>query len=335
MKLPIGSELKKSIANALDIRFEHGVRMTSGDGVIVEALRLAAAASVPPTRDINPYLHSARLIRDAMPQALSIDNFIDAHFHDKRLELCGKLAIARTILQAEAASTLFVDQARNQTKLDFGQLENTWFGYFTQLLTENCRVADLPARLASVVLIIFNYDRCIEHYLYYALQNYYAITPSDAALLLQKLEIYHPYGTVGSLPWLSPRNSIEFGSEPHPKKLLELAGQIKTFTEGTDATSSQIDAIRTQMTTAHRMVFLGFAFHRLNLGLLLPEGSVRPAPSDRRTFATGLGLSSSDAEAIAAELVDKGAMAAANVRVRNDLTCGQLFREYWRSMSFA
>lgn len=332
--LPVGSELKKSIAKALDIRFEHGFRMISGDDVILEALRAAAAGGDSPSRDVNPFLHAGWHIRDAMPQAISIDNFIDAHSDDKRLELCGKLAIVRTILEAEAKSLLFVDHTQLDRQLKFGRLEKTWFNSFTQLLTENCRLSDLEKRLTSVALVIFNYDRCIEHYLYYALQNYYSMSASDAALQLQRLEIYHPYGTVGSLPWLSQKNAIEFGTSPFPKQLLGLAGQIKTFTEGTDESSSEINSIRSNMKISHRLVFLGFAFHRLNLDLLLPNAASADPPTGRRVFATALDISTSDTESISAELAARGSLMQGNIRIRSDLTCSQLFHEYWRSMSF-
>src|SRR4051812_45241955 len=102
-KLPIGSELKHLIANALDIRFERFQKIR-GDHYIEQALRSLATTEGERTGDINPYLHSCWKIRDAMPQAASIDNFIDAHRDDVRIAQCGKLAIARCILKAEADS---------------------------------------------------------------------------------------------------------------------------------------------------------------------------------------------------------------------------------------
>jgi len=110
-----------------------------------------------------------------MPQAISIDNFIDSHRDDERISQCGKLPVARCILEAESQSTLLVDQSNIYNKLDFGLVENTWFNAFFQFLTENCQKADIPARLQQISIISFNYDRCIEHYLHVALQNYYGM----------------------------------------------------------------------------------------------------------------------------------------------------------------
>jgi hypothetical protein len=88
--LPVGSELKESIAKALDIRFEKLTRMINGDHFIFEAFRLAAAKD-PPHNDLLPSFQRAGWrIRDAMPQAISIDNFIDTHSEDKQIELCGE-----------------------------------------------------------------------------------------------------------------------------------------------------------------------------------------------------------------------------------------------------
>lgn len=79
--LPVAKELKETIATALNICFNVLVnnRRESGDSTIAEALRLVAANEDPPTRDINPHLHAAWQIRDAMVLDTSIDNFINTH----------------------------------------------------------------------------------------------------------------------------------------------------------------------------------------------------------------------------------------------------------------
>jgi hypothetical protein len=333
--LPVGLELKKMIARALDFRFEMGYRMVSGDDRIVEAIKAAVKSAIPPSNDINPFLKSARHIHDAMPQALSIDNFIDSHGGDKQIELCGKLAIVRTILEAESKSYMFIDSLQRDRKIKFDRLDNTWFHGFVQLLTESCKSSNLAMRLNSVALIIFNYDRCIEHYLYHAIQNYYSMSAEDVAELLHGLEIFHPYGAVGSLPWMNPKNAIEFGATPHPTQLLGLANQIKTFTEGTDE-SSNIRSIRAIMKSTHKIVFLGFAFHHLNIELLLPKATGSTSPdSAKRVFGTARGISQSDTDSISDDLAYRGGFSANKIKLRNDLTCRELFREYWRSMLFA
>jgi hypothetical protein len=333
--LPASYELKERIAEILDIRFEFGKGQVSGDYVTCEAIRKFSESNDPNGRNINQYWETARRIRDAMPQAISIDNFIDAHKGDSKLELCGKLAIIRSILKAESNSLLYFGRKGRSENLDYQSLDGTWFNAFMQLLTENCRVDQLEERLSAIGLIIFNYDRCIEHFLFHSLQNYYGISSERAAALVCGIEIYHPYGTVGALPWYQGDSAIEFGAEPKVGQLLDLAGQIKTFTEGTDPDSSDIVEIRKRMNESQIILFLGFAFHRVNLGLIRPTENKHSTPEEVRYFGTALGISQIDCDTISTELVELGGAKRENIALRNDLTCSQLFREFWRSLSLS
>ena len=333
VKLPTSKELKQRIASILDIKFD-GVTQISGDHDVCHALLEKVRNENSNEISINPYLDPAWRIRDAMPQAISIDNFIDAHQGDKKLELCGKLAIVRSILEAERGSDLFIDREKGNDTLNYKLLEGTWFNYFTQLLTENCIINRLGDRLASIALVIFNYDRCIEHFLYHSLQNYYGIDANQAATLIKKLKIYHPYGTVGSLPWYGGTQTVEYGAKSNPKQLLGLADQIKTFTEGNDPNSSDIAEIRNQMTESHVVLFLGFAFHRLNLSLIKPHNNCHLSAEYVKYYGTANGISKSDCEVIVADCFAYGHVRPENIAIRNDLTCSRFFQEYWRSLSF-
>ena len=84
VNLPVGAELRTRIATALDIKYYDGYKRSSGDGTIDEAFRELVRETNPQQQDINPFLHSSWRIRDAMPQAISIDNFIDSHRNDER-----------------------------------------------------------------------------------------------------------------------------------------------------------------------------------------------------------------------------------------------------------
>lgn len=327
--LPVGSELKQKIASLLDIRFDFN-QQKSGDYQIRSALEFAVRQP-DGRRDINPHLHAAWRIRDAMPQAISIDNFIDNHQGDEKIELCGKLAIVKSILDAEKSSKIYVDPSNNRNGINYARTEDCWLNPFTRLLTENCRAEQLEERLESVAFIIFNYDRCIEHYLFYALQNYYKISETKAADLLNAVHFYHPYGSVGTLPWQSQKNVASFGGELRPESLLENARQIKTFTEGTDPDSSEICEIRESVATSANLLFLGFAFHRLNMQLIGPEPSQMSEISEKRAFATAYGLSKSDCGAIAAEISNM--RGSQKTEIRNDLTCAAIFSEYTRGIS--
>lgn len=333
--LPTGQELKAKIVSLLNIKFDWN-QQKSGDATICQALRLYVSKSEVNPKDINPHLHAAWHICDAMPQAISIDNFIDAHGTDKKIELCGKLAIVRSILQAERRSLLYFDRVNvDRSHPDYQRLEGTWYNSFFQLLTENCRIEDLLDRVKTVALIAFNYDRCIEHFLYHALQNYYRISPQEAAKVVNQITIYHPYGKVGALPWQEAQGSVDFGAEPDPSQLIGLAGQIKTFSEGTDPESSEVFSIRKNMLDSSIVVFLGFAFHPLNMQLISPDFDGQSLNDPKSCFATAKGISKSDCMKLESELATTFGEEAFNVNVRNDLTCFDLFQEYWRSLSFS
>jgi hypothetical protein len=332
--LPTGRQLTEKIASLLDIRFEKVYDQVSGDDLICQALRVAIQREDPNARDINSHLHAARHIRDAMPQALSIDNFIDAHRGDDRIELCGKLAIARAILEAEQNSKLYVDPGGRSAAPNFTALRDTWFNSFFMLLTENCRVEQVDERMSSVAMIIFNYDRCIEHFLYQSLQNYYQIEPAHAAALIQRIEVFHPYGTVGWLPWQSEKPAVSFGAELSAHELVDVTHQIRTFTEGTDPASSDVTAVRDRLVHSDIVLFLGFAFHPLNLELLRSPGAHHLEPRKVRYYGTAKGVSESDREAVSVELTALAGVSRESVVLR-DLTCGKLFQEYWRSLALS
>lgn len=333
VNLPVGAELRTRIARALNIRYEDGYRRNSGDGAIDEAFHVLARASNQNRPDINPYLHSSWRIHDAMPQAISIDNFIDSHRHDGRIAICGKLAIARCILLAEAESALFVNRQSRNPQIAFSGVEETWFNAFFQLLTENCQETEIDQRLSQVAIVSFNYDRCIAHYLHGALQNYYGITSERAAQALSNLRIFHPYGSVGQLPWQSLRVGVEYGSNVGGERLVRISEGIRTFTEGIDPDHSDIVEIRRTLEHAKKVAFLGFAFHRLNLRLLFPGLADGQQVLNRPTYATGHGISNADGEEIRNELSALGAVFQDRFHFRNDLTCAKLFREFWRSLS--
>ncbi|MGZ5501774.1 MAG: hypothetical protein ACXWEW_11555, partial [Nitrososphaeraceae archaeon] len=330
--LPTGYELKNIISHLLDIRFDGSINQKSGDYVIKEAMHRFVRDSDGRNGDINSYLHEAWHIRDALPQAISIDNFIDAHRDNDKIALCGKLAIVRSILEAEKKSLLYIGRSDIDSNINFTSLEKTWYIPFFQLLTENCGKNDLKERFKSITLIIFNYDRCIEHFIYNALINYYRFSGTEAAELVKNINIYHPYGDVGTLPWINPNGVMGFGAEPNFQKLLELSQKIKTFTEGIDTGASEILEIRKHMSIANSVVFLGFAFHKLNMQLIHPEFFDEPNNSEFICFATTVGISQSDKEVIR-DQINELYKCEITVRMAN-LCCGEFFKEYWRSLSF-
>jgi hypothetical protein len=327
--LPTGLELKGKIANLVDIRFQRYSSQISGDHLITEALRSLVRKEEGGTRDINPYLHEGWHIRDALPLAISIDNFIDSQRDNEKIKLMGKLGIVRSILEAENRSLLFYDKTRVESSIKYGNIIETWYLPFFQLLTENCEKKELSKRLSKIVLIIFNYDRCVEHFLHEAIQQYYKTDRNEAAELLSSIEIFHPYGKVGSLPWESDGFKIDFGAEPSAEDLLRLSDEIKTFTEGTDPDSSEILTIKSNIMTAKILVFMGFAFHKLNMSLISPQDIQKTSV---KCFASAFGLSDSDKIAVK-DQISRLYQADVDINIAT-LPCYKFLTEYWRSLAF-
>ncbi len=144
--LPTGNELTDTIANRVDIKFRKFNEQFGGDHEIASALKILTRDIDGPPGDINLYLPACWHIRDAMPQAISIDNFIDQQGDDK-VEICGKLAIVRSILEAEKNSLLFVDERQSDTTLNFNDLKDAWYKSFLQILTDGRRREDIKTTI--------------------------------------------------------------------------------------------------------------------------------------------------------------------------------------------
>jgi hypothetical protein len=321
--LPTGTQLKTAIAERLGFEFSAG-SLVSGDRDIYEAiLQYARKGNV----DSNTIVRDAATICNAMHQAISIDNFMDAHATNPGIVTCGKLGIAQAIIEAERNSRLSLDEHKH--KLDHGKVVGTWYLPFFQILTENVRKEEVEILFDNVSFISFNYDRCIEHYLHHAIENYF--TTPNATGLMQRLRVSHPYGVVGTLLWQDYRTYVSYGGVTRNADLLDIANQIRTFTERTQPDDPTLVAIRRQVQEAETIVFLGFAFHQLNMQLLTPE----TASNVRRVFGTAMGISDTDLTTVVvpeiSEMLKKDVRS--NTHISNKLSCSTLFGEYWHSLS--
>lgn len=137
--LPTNAQLKAMIAEKLDIDpFGNLGRAAAGDPEIAREIEEYAKRNNVGTSIL---VRDAWKIRDAMPQAISIDNFIHTHGTTPGVVLCGKLGIAQAILEAERNSKLIVgdQQSRQFDKIDYTGIRGTWYSPFFQLITENVR----------------------------------------------------------------------------------------------------------------------------------------------------------------------------------------------------
>jgi hypothetical protein len=234
--LPTGAELKRIIASKLDIRYRYGYELTSGNQEIADALKEQARQN---GQDPNLFLHEARKIADAMPQAISIDNFIDAHQGNVTLEVCGKLSIAHSILEAENNRKIYSNPFE-QRRFEPQNLSDTWYENFFKILTEGVRIENLQPIFDDISFVIFDYDRCIEQFLYCSLQNFYGIADQDTAELLARLKISHPYGSVGQLPWQNGGRALPLVPSPGVRISSRSAGKLRHSRRGQRITQAEM-----------------------------------------------------------------------------------------------
>jgi hypothetical protein len=209
---PSGPNLLAQISRVLDIRFDH--QQISGDHEIMQAFRRVHAEEYAGS-DINDFLHASWRIRDAAAQGYSIDNVIDQNDHVELVPTCAKIAIARVILKSESGSK--IKGARDSmAPIALSGLQETWYFKFGQMLADGVRRTALDKIFENLAIISFNYDRSLEHFLPHSLVASFGLSLQEAQALVSTLKIFHPYGTVGSLPWQPGRGpKVNYGEQEH------------------------------------------------------------------------------------------------------------------------
>lgn len=322
--LPLGGALTANIAGILRFKQNEWGDVSIGDAAIETALR-RFARDEGLGNNINPYLQACRAITAGMREAQSIDEFMHTRNDDLRISLCGKLGIVHSILHAEKRSGLFYKQQNISDTINFEQVQQTWFAQFKKFVFGDCSVNDVAERFKQITLVVFNYDRCLEHYLMHSLENYYTIDQKDAVEILGSLEIIHPYGVVGPLPWQDIRNNVGYGHTDIHNILPVLTTGIRTFTEQAEDSDLQ-DKIRLAMQEANLILFLGFAYHQQNLDLLTPGDKSK---CTAKVIGTAKGISDSDIQVVRHSIAGRFSNGQEKaVELRNDLKCYDLFDQY-------
>jgi hypothetical protein len=325
--LPVGADLLTQIVTLTHFGFQYG-QQTLGDHDIVAALKIILNEGRE-VEKLNAHLPAGRQLGTSAKQAISIDNVIDA-LEDPRVELVGKLGIAKAILMAEGSSLKFKLSERHPSVLDVSNFSSTWYGSLTKLLTENIRKSEVGELFSNFEIINFNYDRCLEHYLPYSLAEYYGLSVEKIRDITQTLVVHRPYGMAGRLPWQKLSGpGVGFG-ESDARQLAEVAQQLRTFTERVEE-RAELKAMKASIAKADRIIFLGFAFHRQNVQLLAQK--VQP---HTEIVATALKISKSDKSVIEDELAKAFEFDGFDHRGRIELadaTCNNFFNEYWRTLT--
>ena len=342
--LPVGRKLAEDIANRVKVGVDHG---HLSKHTVDPDLALNFFERNDPKA--NAFLQAFNRIRDGVLLSNSIDDFLNIHEDSPEIVAVGKAAIVRAILHAERRSKLYVDPSNIYNKLDISNIRDSWFVKFMQVLTPNRKVPNFEHVLENVSFIVFNYDRCLEHFLTHSLHLAYGMEKNKSAEIVRAAQIIHPYGWVGAL------DQVPFGG--HDEMRMDyrvLSTQIKTYTERVEEETT-VFSMQEAIREAECVVFLGFAYHKQNMRLLFRQHTLPKLT--KPVFGTALHMSDADVGEIQGQLQDLfpeidpdednsdenvfriGGVRVSSLRsnehisIENKLSCAQLFDYYGKSLA--
>jgi hypothetical protein len=331
--MPLGSKLTEEIARKLDISGQgFDDDPVSGDPDVRGALRRYAKMK---QCDYDAYRAAGRLINKGVWASRSIDSFINSHSDNTKLAACAKLGIVHTILYYEKHSALWRIPGRNRFQ-DQGRVRASWLADLFNTLIEGIVVAkNLTEVFDNLCIINFNYDRCIEHFLYWALLEWSNREQWEIGQLFEnrRLKVFHPYGVLGRLPWQQDNGLrvVEFGGSDKGDHIEWYADGIRTFHEKIEE-GEELTAMRNEIDQARRIIFLGFHFHKQNIDLMKIDGVEGDVPT-RVAYATVMERSEADVRKIDMRISGMlGRPGGAGVAIRTfNGDCKGLFREHQSS----
>lgn len=269
--LPLGWELIREIQKAA--RAEAGLRDWTES-----SLSEAYCSSGFPMANINLRTRLESFANGLSGKA-SIDQYLRNHRSDEALVGLGKTAIAHQIMLHESRSSLVRDPDGDH-----------WLSRLFAKATDDLDAVDFDAAFENVSFITFNYDRCIEYYLFHQFMRTGQMDAESAARIMAKLKIVHVYGDVGRFDWKAvgkdgatisfyqPSNDPSSINSPFPRitypdrqhfasSVVAGAKRIRTFCEGLNDKDLHM-SIWNELANAENIVFLGFSFFDENMSLL-------------------------------------------------------------------
>lgn len=324
-KLPVGDALKQEIAQVLNKLPDES---SSAIGRMIGAIELYAANNKCSAAQL---IAKGRTIAAGLAQAPSIDAYIENQRHDPEIAILGKIAIAACLLDRERACPLFVDTRRDNAAIDFHTLSPKWLAKLFQILIEGQTKATLPTFFDRATFVVFNYDRCVEHYFEHSLRNYFGLSQGQAEGMVRSCRIIHPYGTLGPWGWPGTNpDALAFGASGaglsfSSKGLLTVAERdLRTYSEYIED-AAEVQRNQAMLHATDTIVYLGFAFHQQNVQLLskiVPHKRCRVLATTFKVPEPALDIITEDIARIM-----KVARAAVNPMLAN-LECGPFIDSY-------
>lgn len=299
--LPVGSKLQDQISSQakMDISGSQP-RPFSHNKIFYDNLPAAAGLEKYNIYDLNRLAKKSHQISQGVQLAASIDNYLHAQNEDTELVAIGKYCIAQCILNAEGGSSLAYDKngkpfRGGSSRSEQLQPHHSWIGLLTKNLSAGRDFSAFCNALSSITFVCFNYDRCIERYLFGAASQIYPRSVFSFEEIAKAIKIIHPYGYLGELLPEDGSNGT-FGRHDEAHFVVEAARNIRTFTEGMH--ESVTNEIGDALLDAANAVFLGYGFIGVNDEFLFKEGPFEIAT----VLGTTFGISEERTEFIAGKL---------------------------------
>ncbi|MCT2399017.1 hypothetical protein [Novosphingobium mangrovi (ex Huang et al. 2023)] len=335
--LPSGDGLKDQIVSLLERTNENAYGFS--DNTMLQIMRSFAGADVPSLQNnLQPYKAAADRILRGLPLALSIDNFLHSHQDDPHLVDLGKLCIAICILRAERSSYLFQRSNMHalfserdempQASTRGEKLAKTWYPAFARLLMSGVQRNNIKEAFENVRFVIFNYDRCLEQFIWMALQDYFDIDGEEAAEVLEDVRFNHPYGSLGVLPWRGQSEANLPLGGGDDLDYWKIGKRLQTFTES--VRSQVVHNVAQAVHSADTLLVLGFGYLDQNLQLLRPQ----MRGNAKRAISTAYGVSDADQRILKQALLTLGNQSPEMTYLEPG-SCSELFDHFHLMLSLS
>jgi hypothetical protein len=320
--LPVGLKLLENIKENSLFEFEYGNNPSKGNRVVFDAI-VSRYGSQATFKEVFKTLGD---IARGVETAGSIDEYINRYSDDEMIAELGKLLISYSILEAERKSTMMATARVSQQPVNWESTNKTWIAQFARILFDGVKANAIERIGEGLTVICFNYDRCIEYYLEHAVMRAYrGVDQKTARNIVSRIEILHPYGSLGHL------GQIRFGAPPETANLYEISQNLITWSESIEDRQPQLERIRGHISEAKNLVFLGFAFANQNMKLLDPNATqLNSRYVD--IYSTGYGLTDDIEVKLKTKLMRWFGRSAPDlqgnrIKIKYDMACEEFLRK--------
>lgn len=220
--------------------------------------------------EMNMLYRNAKSFSDNLKgiSAITLDKYININ---KNMKSEGVKAIAIEILNSEQKALYPGDY----------KIQGDWLKYLFARMINGLDTFDQIKQTfkKKISIITFNYDRMIENYFFSNLFNIFrnsGVREPEVAEVIRTIPMIHVYGKTGYLGWEKPEGNNEIRYYGKTDKLLfdevnNISSMIQLIYDERKNTD-QINAAKSILKDADRILFLGFGYDELNLKILgFPE----------------------------------------------------------------